>query len=261
MAQARQADASAADPNAGAGPFPYQIAPPSAVRRRRALLFTLTGLIVYLLTLIATLPARLLLDRAATPDIWLAASGTVWSGEAALAQGHSVRWAWAPLASLANLAFTTELEIDGAGTDVTGQASWRPGGLVVTDLKGSASATLLSALFPNLPLVCELPMELEFERIALGGSRPGADGKVRSSPGSCAPRSGSVGLAVPVPALVGEATISVGGSSGWVAPRLNRSAKLISFTVMPNGGTALEVSPAGAALFPGAATTRFAPER
>jgi hypothetical protein len=260
MAEATGAKADAADPDAGAGPFPYQIAPPSVVRRRRTLLFTLTGMLVYLLTLIATLPARLLLDRAATPEIWLAASGTVWSGEAALAQGHSIRWAWAPLASLANLAFTTELEVDGAGTDLRGMASWRPGGFVVTNLRGNASATLLSALFPNLPLLCELPMELEFERIALGGSRPGVEGKVRTSPGSCAPRSGSVGTAVPVPALIGEATISVGGSSGWVAPRLNRSAKLISFTVMPNGGTAFDVSPAGAALFPGAATTRFLPE-
>ena len=260
MAEATQAQADTADRDAGASPFPYQIAPPSVVRRRRILLFTLTGILVYVLTLIATLPARLLLDRAATPDIWLAASGTVWSGEAALGQGHSVRWAWAPLASLANLAFTTDIEVDGAGTDLGGQASWRPGGLVVTSLRGNASATLLSAVFPNLPLLCELPMELEFERIALGGSRPGVDGKVRTSPGSCAPRSGSVGAAVPVPALVGEATISVGGSSGWVAPRLNRSAKLISFTVMPNGGTALEVSPAGTALFPGAATTRFLPE-
>ena len=261
MADAIGAKAAAADPEVGAGPFSYQIAPPSAVRRRRAVLFTLTGLLVYVLTLIATLPARLLLDRAATPDIWLAASGTVWQGEAALAQGHSVRWAWAPLASLANLAFTTQLEVDGAGTEVTGLASWRPSGLEITNLKGNASATLLSALFPNLPFLCELPMELEFDRIALGGSRPGADGKVRTSSGSCAPRSGSVLSAVPVPPLVGEATISVGGSSGWVAPRGNRSAKLISFTVMPNGGTAFDVSPAGAALFPGAATSRFLPER
>jgi hypothetical protein len=261
MAEARQAKADAADRDAGAGPFSFQIAPPSAVRRRRALLFTLTGLLVYLLTLIATLPARLLLERGAPPEIWLAASGTVWNGEAALAQGHSIRWAWAPVASLANLAFTTELEVEGAGTDLAGLASWRPGGLVVTNLRGNASATLLSALFPKLPLLCELPMQLEVERIALGGSRPGAHGKVRTSPGSCAPRSGSVGIAVPIPALVGEATIGVGGSTGWVAPRLNRSARLISFTVMPNGGTAFEVSPAGAALFPGAATTRFLPER
>lgn len=260
MAESTGAKAAAADPDVGTTPFSYQIAPPSAVRRRRVLLFTLTGVLVYFLTLIATLPARLLLDRAATPEIWLAASGTVWQGEAALAQGHSVRWAWAPLASLAKLAFTTQLEVEGAGTEVTGLASWRPGGLEITNLRGEASATLLSALFPDLPLLCELPMELDFERIALGGSRPGVDGKVRTRPGSCAPRSSTVAAAVPVPALVGEATISVGGSSGWVAPRVDRSAKLISFTVMPNGGTAFEVSPEGAALFPGATTSRFLPE-
>ena len=244
---------------APAGPFPYQIAPPSAVRQRRFLLFTLAGLFAYLLTLVATLPARLLLDRASTPDIWLAASGTVWNGEAALAHGHAIRWRWAPLASLANLAFTTELEVSGAGTNLRGAASWRLAGLEVTDLRGEASASLLSALVPTLPFVCEFPMEIEMKRIALGGKLPGADGSVRTFPGSCSARSNTVAAAIPVPALVGEATTNVAGSTGWVAPRMDRSVKLISFSVAPNGGASFEVSPAAATLFPGAASTRFEP--
>ena len=223
------------------------------------LLFTLTGIVAYLLTLAATLPARLLLDRAGSPDIWLAAAGTVWNGEAALAHGHAIRWRWAPLASIANLAFSTEIEVTGAGTNLKGAAAWRPSGLVVTDLNGDASASLLAALVPTLPFVCEFPMEVEMERIAFGGEAPGAAGSVRTFAGNCSARNNTVAASVPVPALVGEATINVGGSTGWVAPRMDRSVKLISFSVAPNGGASFEVSPAAAALFPGAVTTRIEP--
>ena len=126
-------------------------------------------------------------------------------------------------------------------------------------MKGDASATLLSALVPTLPFVCEMPMEVEMNRIALGGSAPGADGRIRTFVGSCSARNNTVAASVPVPALVGEATINVGGSTGWVAPRMDRSVKLISFSVAPNGGASVEVSPAAAALFPGAVSTRFNP--
>ena len=256
MAQPTGAFPIQGDEEAGAGPFPYQIAPPSAVRSRRLYLFALTGLAAYLIALAATLPARLLLDRAGTPEIWLAAAGTVWNGEAALAEGHAVRWRWAPLASLANLAFTTDLEIDGPDTKLGGAAAWRPSGLVVTNLRGDASASLLGALAPDLPLLCDFAMRVEIDRIALGGQQPGISGEVRSSPGACAPRSSAAAASVPVPALLATGSINVAGSSGWVAPVANRRQRLVTFNVMPNGATSIEVSPAGAMLFPGTAATR-----
>lgn len=248
------------DREGAGGPFPYQIAPPSAVRRRRAILFTLTGIAAYILTLAATLPARLLLERSGDPGIWLAVSGTVWNGEAALAQGHAVRWRWSPLASLANLAFTTEVDVIGADTELRGIASWRPSGIELEDLRGNASGTLLSAITPELPFVCDFPMRVELDRLAFGGSHPGAAGEIRTAAGSCTPRNASVALSAPVPPLIAEATINVGGSNGWVAARSNRSDKLVSFTVMPNGGTSIDVLPSGAALFPGAQSARFAAE-
>lgn len=235
----------------GAGPFPYQIAPPSAVRRRRILLFTLLGLVTYLLTLIGTLPARLLVGRSDTPGIWLAVSGTVWGGEAALAHGHAVRWAWAPLSSLAKLSFTTDIEVIGTDTQLDGEASWRRNGVVIEDLAGTASGSLLSALAPSLPFICDFPMRIDIDRIAFGGQQPGASGEVRSSAGTCTARGGLVAASSAVPPLVGEATINVGGSNGWIAAAGNRADKLVSFTVTPNGKTAVAISPSASAIVPG----------
>lgn len=221
------------------------------MRGRRFRLFALAGLVAYVLALIATLPASLLLKRADEPGIWLAVSGTVWSGEAALAQGHAVRWNWAPMASLANLAYTTHLQVIGTDTELEGLMAWKPGAIVISDLNGNASASLLTAIAPNLPFLCDFPMRVNIDRIAFGGARPGAAGEIRSSSGSCSTRNSAVLASTPVPPLIGEATTNVGGSNGWLAPAGNRSEKLISFTATPNGKTSVTVSPTASALIPG----------
>jgi hypothetical protein len=256
MAQPINLARSQADPENSADPFPYQIAPPSTVRSRRLRLFMLTGIAAYLLALLATLPARLLLDRADEPHIWLAVSGTVWNGEAALSQGHAVRWRWAPLASLTTISYSTHLQVIGADTELTGIAAWRPSGIVVTDLKGNASATLVSALAPTLPFLCDFPMRVNIDRLAFGGTAPGAAGEIMGSAGSCTARNSAVAASVAVPPLVAEATINVGGSNGWIAARGNRADKLISFAVTPSGATSITVSPSASMLIPGIEAVR-----
>lgn len=256
MAQPIEAGPTQADSKRRDGPFPYQIAPPSAVRSRRFRLFALMGLASYALALIATLPARLLLERADEPEIWLAVSGTVWSGEAALSQGHAVRWRWAPLASIANLSFSTHLEIIGANTALKGVAAWRPSGIVITGLNGNASASLVSALAPTLPFVCDFPMRVNIDRLAFGGSAPGAAGEVLGSAGSCGSRHSAFSTSTTVPPLIGQATTNVSGSNGWIAPRGNQTEKLISFAVTPSGQTSITVSPPASALMPGIEAVR-----
>lgn len=256
MAQPTEAPLILTDREPADGPFPYQIAPPAEVRRRRITLFVALGLAVYLITLAATLPARLLVQRADEPGIWLAVSGTVWNGEAALAHGHAVRWRWRPLASLASFSFATDLEVTGPDTAIEGMAEWRWSGMVLDDLEGHASASLLSALAPSLPFVCDFPMRLSIDRIAFGGQKPGAAGRIRSSPGSCSSRGGAVAAASPVPALTAEAASNVGGSTGWVAPQGFRTNKLITFAVTPNGETSITVDPAASAIIPGADAIR-----
>lgn len=251
MAQPMKAPRMPADPGPGADPFPFQIAPPRAVRSRRFRLFALAGLAAYLLALLATIPAGLLLKRAGEPSIWLAVSGTVWSGEAALSQGHAVRWEWAPMASLANLAYTTHVQVIGADTDLNGLVTWTPGAIVIENLTGNASASLVTAIAPTLPFLCDFPMRVNMDRIAFGGEQAGAAGEIRSSSGSCASRSAAVHASTPVPPLIAEATINVGGSNGWVARQADRSERLITFATTPSGETSVSVSPTASALIPG----------
>lgn len=226
------------------------------MRRRRFRLYALAGLVVYLIVLIATIPARLLLERADGPPIWLAVSGTVWSGEAALSQGHAVRWQWAPGASIANLGFATHLNVVGADTELEGMAVWHSDGIVITDLEGNASATLVSALAPTLPFVCDFTMQVDIDRLAFGDEAPGAAGEVRGSAGSCAGRGSAVMASTPVPPLIAEGAINVGGSNGWIAVSGNRSEKLVSFAVTPSGDTSITVSPIASALVPGIEAVR-----
>ena len=238
-------------PELAADPFPYQIAPPSVVRSRRFRLLALAGLAAYAAVLIATIPARLLLERAEEPRIWLAASGTIWNGEAALGQGHAVRWQWAPMASLGTLSFATHVQVVGAGTELEGLASLRPGAVVIKELNGTASASLITALVPRLPFVCDFPMRVNLDRVAVGGTEPGAAGEILGSSGTCSSRGGAVLGSSMVPPLVAEATSNVGGSTGWLALRGNRSERLVTFTVTPNGKTSVTVSPTASALIPG----------
>jgi hypothetical protein len=256
MAQPIEADRMPEDRQAAGGPFPYQIAPPSAVRRRRLGLFLLAGIVTYIVVLAATLPARLLLQRAGEPGIWLAVGGTVWNGEAALGQGHSVTWRWSPLASLANFKFMTKVRVTGAATELNGTVAWSRGGVRITDLDGDASASLITALAPSLPFVCDFPMRVNIDHVSFGSDQPGAAGEIRSSAGSCVSRNSAVSSSTFVPPLIARAASNLGGSNGWVAPMGNRLTRLISFSVTAGGDTSVTVDPAAAAVIPGADAIR-----
>lgn len=251
MAQLTESHRIPQDAERAADPFPFELAPPSAVRRRRAAFYAFFALVAYSLALVTTLPARLLLSRAGEPGLWLAISGTVWQGEAAMAHGHALRWRWAPAASLGNLAYTTDVTVVGPDTDLDAKVSWRRNSVVITNLEGTASASLISAVSPSLPFLCDFPMRVNIDRLAFGGSAPGASGEVHSSAGLCGARGGVVQASAPIPPLTARATMSVAGSSGWVAPRGSRNEKLMSFTATPNGQTSVSVAPAAAAIFPG----------
>ena len=249
MTQRISTGASRAAPEAVAGPFAFQIASPAAVRLRRTLWLLLLGLAAYALALIASLPARLILGDPSESAVWRAVGGTVWSGEAAMAEGHGVRWTWAPGASLLDLAFAVDWEITGPDTAVEGRASWRPSGLNLSRIEGQASGALLSALAPKLPFRCDFLMRVRIDALAARGQRKGADGRIESSRGNCALRDAPT-IATPIPPLVAVSAINVGGSSGWVVPQGEPSSRLITATMTPNGMVSVRLLPAGLALLP-----------
>ncbi|WNO55128.1 type II secretion system protein N [Stakelama saccharophila] len=195
--------------------------------------------------MIATLPAGAVLkNRPWRTGI----SGTVWEGEVGVAGGSIVRWNWAPLRSLTSLGFAVDWRATGENTDLGGRALFRPGRMVVDKVSGSADATLLRALAPDLPFTCSMTMQVDLPRVALGGGDQEVEGQVAADPGSCAATGGSP--AVPVPALMFTATPIGNETRMRLTPMAQRRREFVTATLAEDGTLRATMTPAGAGALP-----------
>lgn len=213
--------------------------------RRRLIRFAGFGIAAYVAALVATMPASVVFKN----KPWrTGVEGTIWHGAVGVAGGSTLRWDWAPLRSLTSLGFAADWRMTGGETDLGGRALVKPGGRTVLDtISGAADASLLSALQPNLPFQCELVMQLEAPRVAVGGGTRLAGGVATGAPGICAATGGA---AVPVPALrlsaehVGQVTRIV------LTPAEQRRRTLLDATLAEDGTLDVTLTPAGAAALP-----------
>lgn len=214
--------------------------------RRSIILFALIGIGAYLLALLVTMPASVIFPN----GTWrTGVAGTVWNGEVGVAGGASFSWRMAPLRSLTSLAFAADWKATGPNTDLGGQMLRHIGGRTVLDhVSGSADANLLRALQPNLPFTCNLAMQIEMQRIAVGGGARMADGKVTTDPGSC--RAKSNGGPVAVPALLITSEHVGDRTTVRVAPSAQRMKTLLTAVLGEDGSLDISMTPDGAAVLP-----------
>lgn len=214
--------------------------------RRRIIVFAAFGIGAYLLALLVTLPAGAVLKNRP----WrTGVAGTVWNGEVGVAGGAKFEWQMAPLRSLTSLAYAADWKASGPNTDLGGRLLARPGGRVVLDnVSGSADGTLLQALQPNLPFTCDLRMQVEMDRIAIGGGARMLSGNAASDPGSCRPR--SAGTASSLPALILTAEHIGNRTRIRIAPMAQRRRTLVTLELAEEGAVDLSVSPDGATMMP-----------
>lgn len=214
--------------------------------RRRIIVFAAIGIGAYLLALLVTLPASAVFKNRP----WrTGVAGTVWNGEVGVAGGAKFEWQMAPLRSLTSLAFAADWKATGPDTDLGGRLLAHPGGRMVLDkVSGSADASLLEALQPNLPFTCALTMQVEMERIAIGGGARMLSGNVASDPGSCRPKRG--GAASPLPALILTAEHIGNRTLVRVAPMAQRRRTLVTLELVEGGTVDISVTPEGAAMMP-----------
>lgn len=156
---------------------------------RRTLIVTGLGVGTYLLALIATIPAQLMVPLAD-------ANGTIWHGSAPLGAANRVEWRWAPLRSLARFGFAADFTAEGPETSLAGRALLRPGHMLLDSVSGSADGSLLGALI-RPSFACTLRMQIDLRSLSIGGGDQGAEGKVRSDPGICQAFGGQPPVAVP----------------------------------------------------------------
>jgi len=213
-------------------------------------LFTLLGVGAYILSLIATLPAELLFEDAEEDALVGTVTGTVWSGEASMNGGHGLRWTWSPLESLRYLAFSIDFDMTGPETELKGEARWRPNSFELREVRGRSTGALLSALFPQLPLTCDFPMQVDVGRIVLGEGSAAVEGEIRSDRGLCLNRGGTAGTSV-MPPLLAQSASTVAGSTGSISIVSSVRERIASIKVTPNGELSIKVLPRGAALLSG----------
>lgn len=209
--------------------------------RRRLTVFVVLGIAAYALAMLATMPASVFLKNRP----WrTGVAGTVWNGEVGVAGGSKFEWRWAPLRSLTSLAFAADWKATGPDTDMGGRGLVRFGRTVLDDVSGSAHASLLQALRPNLPFTCDLVMQLEFAKIAIGGSGQAIDGKLTTDPGACTPKGGGAPVAVPSLLLTAE---KIGTATRIrITPATQRRQVLMDATLGEDGKLSLRMTPDGA---------------
>jgi hypothetical protein len=229
---------------ASGGPAPvFERASWSA--RRRLTVFVLLGIAAYALAMVASMPAGVAFSNRP----WRTGiAGTIWNGEVGVAGGSKVEWNWAPLRSLTSLAFAADWKASGPDTDMGGRGLVRFGRTVLEQVSGSAHASLLQALQPNLPFTCDMVMQTQFDRIAIGGSDQMVEGKLTTDPGTCTAKAS--GTAVPVPALLLTAEKIGTTTRIRIAPSEQRRQTLIDATLSDDGLLSLRLTADGARLLP-----------
>lgn len=213
--------------------------------RRRLTVFVVLGIAAYALAMLATMPASVFLKNRP----WrTGVAGTVWNGEVGIAGGSKFEWNWAPLRSLTSLAFAADWKATGPDTDMGGRGLMRFGRTMLDDVSGSAHSSVLQALQPNLPFTCDLVMQLEFAKIAIGGSDQMLHGKLTTDPGTCTPKGGGAATAVPSLLLTAE---KIGTATRIrIAPATQRRQTLIDATLSENGRLSVRMTQDGARILP-----------
>ncbi len=213
--------------------------------RRRLIAFGTFGIAAYAVAMIATIPASAIVSGGA----WrTGVGGTVWNGEVGLAGGSKLEWHWAPLRSLVNLAFAVDWTATGDATNLGGRALIGPSSTTVDAMSGSADGTLLQAIQPDLPFVCDMAMQLDFPRAKVGGSGQKVSGQLLTDPGTCRPKRGGVATAVPALVLTSQA---IGTQSRMtLSPATQRRRALMTIVLSEDGTVDLSLTPDGARVLP-----------
>lgn len=208
-------------------------------------MFVLIGIAAYVLAMIATLPASLAIKN----RIWRTGiAGTLWNGEVGIVGGSRFEWHWAPLRSLTSLGFAADWTATGPDTDLGGRVLAGLSSTVLDKVSGSSHATLLQALQPNLPFTCDLVMQMEFDRIATGGSDQGIDGRMTTDAGTCTAKGGGAPVAVPPLLLTAEKIGTV--TQLRLTPRTQRRKLLMDATLSEDGKLTIRMTPDGARTLP-----------
>lgn len=243
-----------------AGTDPAATAEPAGRPRRILRVLLIAGLAsaAFLVSLAATLPARVAAGYVSPPVEINGYSGTVWNGAAGLQGGHALRWRVDGWRSLAAFSVVLDAALEGPGTALGARVTAQGLGaqaIRIEGLDGVAAWPLVAALAPEIGIACaDATARIEDVALTLAPGRRGGSGRAYAGPGFCA-RVGRAGEAAPLPAL---AAVIAGGEAGLgaVLTLAETPDEPLAEAVLANDDRlVLTVYPEGAALVPGLPTS------
>lgn len=213
--------------------------------RRPVLACVLLGLVLYILAMAVTIPASTVFkNRPWRTGI----AGTVWNGQVGIAGASTASWQWAPLRSIANLGYAADFQVESNAGTMTGAMVAGFGGARFDNVHGMADAGLLQALLPALPFGCDMPMQVDFDHLALGGADRAIAGHILTQPGSCRPFNNATATAVP--ALRVTAAPEGDTTRIRIVRAEQRTHILVDAVLANDGALSLTVTEEGAAVLP-----------
>lgn len=198
-------------------------------KRRRTVIFIVTGVITYLIGMIALIPAATALDE----DDQLSVGGTIWNGQAVLNSAIRVEWDFDLLSSLTKLAFTAQWHLTGTGSDLFGTATKSGDQVQLGDVSGQADGALLDAVFPNFPLSCRFNADVQLAYLNLGGEGQGGAGKLRTGPVNCNAKD-LAAFPVDFPEMEASMAPTNSGTTGALITKGQRQ-RLVELRLSPDG--------------------------
>jgi hypothetical protein len=203
----------------------------------------IVGLVAYGISLLATMPAALIVAGA---------GGSIWSGSARLPVGHRLEWHWQPMQSLFGLGFGVAWRIEGPESELSGEAVLRPGRAMIAGVSGALDLALPFALVEDIPFACQAVARVDVAALDVGPAASMAEGKMRTAAGQCRSR-GANGVDRSVPAMVLRLARTSDGGSAVRLTTADPAQLLMTGTLGAGNSLRYSLTPAGARTLPFAA--------
>ncbi len=219
----------------------------------------LLGIVAFAVSALFYMPARVAVQNfagQAAPSRLngVVLTGTIWNGEAQLDANHALRWTVDRWASLLTLRAVADVQLDGPDIALTGRVTGGAGRLRVIALQGRAGWSLVQAILPDAPILCDGAAVVEALTLNIEGTLRTGEGVARTTPATCARRDGQV-AGVLTPALRAMLDSDAEGMRVVVTAEGAPGTPLVTARLTNADRLILTLHRAGAAMVPGMPAT------
>ena len=214
----------------------------------------LLGAVAFLCSLVAYMPARVVVQYTDIPASQAQLSGTVWDGQMVLEDGQLVSWVLDTSASLFGFGAVFDWRLTDFDSNLDGRLAFRPRRLVIGPVSGNLSWGTVASFMPGLAVECNIMAVLNAIVIDIGSNSHSGSGSLTTSAGNCM-RLGNAGASTGAPAMVAELSQVEDALRAVLTTQADRQTPLVTARLTPADRIVLTIHREGAALVPGLPTS------